>query len=114
MERGQSTIEVAIAFPLVVVALWWALAAPLTGTRSLAVRLAGLAGARQAAVEDAPDTRQTGRIVEAHWQRLGGGGGGKQVAVSLAGDTVTVTAREIGHRAGRAPEFTLALRRERD
>lgn len=114
MERGQSTIEVAIAFPLVVLGLWWALVAPLTGTRSLALRVAGLAGAREAAVEDAPEARRVERIVGTHWKRMGGSGGGKEVKVSLAADAVLVSAWEKSTGAGRAPEFALALRRERD
>ncbi|MGE5552404.1 MAG: hypothetical protein ACM3XZ_00570 [Betaproteobacteria bacterium] len=114
MDRGQSTVEVAIAFPVVIAILWWTIVPPLAGIRALAARSAALAGARSAAVEDHPDAGRTGRSVAEHWKRMGGAGYGKQVEVSLSPRHVVLKTRETAPEAGKMNDFLLELEREKD
>lgn len=114
MERGQSTVEVAIAFPVLVILLWWALVAPLVGMRALAARSAGAAGARQAALEDSPQPDHAAGSIRKLWEQLGGHAGGKKAEVSLSAGWVKLVAQETGPTAGRVKPFSLSLPQERD
>ncbi|MDI6870288.1 MAG: hypothetical protein QME79_02820 [Bacillota bacterium] len=114
MERGQSTVEVAIAFPVAVTILWWTIVAPLVGVRALAARVAAATGARQAALADGPEAGRTGRTIERMWKGLGGAGSGKKVEVSLSNSSVAVSAREAPLGAGRMSDFLLYVGREKD
>ncbi len=114
MERGHSTVEVAIVFPVALAILWWSITAPLVGVRALAARSAALAGARLAAVEDRPEAGWTGQTVEECWKRLGGRGSGKKVEVSLSSRSVALKVQETGSVTGRMKDFWLELGREKD
>ncbi len=114
MERGQSTIEVAIAFPVLVIMLWWTIVPPVTGVRALAARLAITTGARRAALEDRPDADRLGQQVQRWWERLGGAGGGKQVGIALTSEWVTASARDTAPGPGRVDSFQFRRWRERD
>jgi hypothetical protein len=113
MDRGQSTIEVAIVFPVVIIMLWYALGAPLAGLRALAARSAAFAGARVASVEDHPVAETLSCSIAETWTRIGGGGE-KRVAVSVLPDRLAVQAGEGGRRLVGIPEFHMQSPREKD
>jgi membrane protein implicated in regulation of membrane protease activity len=114
MERGQSTIEVAIVFPVLAAMLWWAISPPLVSIRALAARAAALAGARQVVVEERADAPRLVRTVEESWRRLGGTGSGQKVLASLSSRSVALMTRETGSGRGRTSDFRLQVARETD
>lgn len=114
MERGQSTVEVAIAFPVAIIMLWWAAAAPISGLRALAARSAAVVGARRASVEDSPERELTARRVEQARQRIAGSGSRPAIEVALSSRRVSVTMSETGRSLPKMRGLKLFLDRERD
>jgi hypothetical protein len=114
VERGQSTVEVAIAFPVVVILLWWAVVSPLAGVRAVAARTAAVGEVRRATAEDAPETAATAARVREAWQRMTGATGIREVKATLSGRQLTVVARETEPGPGRIRDFTLTLPQEED
>lgn len=94
MERGQSTVEVVIVFPVIVVMLWWALVPPLVGVRALAARAAAADGVRRAAVEDRPRAADLSQTVSEEWSRLSGAGDGRRVRAQVESVSVAVETEE--------------------
>ncbi|MGE5507431.1 MAG: hypothetical protein ACM3RP_02920 [Chitinophagales bacterium] len=113
-ERGQSTIEAAIALPAAVFLVWWAVAVPAAGLRSVAARVAVLGGARQAAVSDRVEGGEVKGWVMQRWGRLTGGAGAKTVEAQVSGEAVSVTATEDWTPPGAGLRAALRLPRERD
>lgn len=84
-DRGQATVELALAFPLVVVMVLAVVQVALVGRDQVAVELAAREAARAASVSADPhDAAQAAARATTSLQPL-------QVSVRTAGQTVTVT-----------------------
>lgn len=114
MERGQSTIEVAIAFPVLIIMLWWALVPPLVGVRALAARTAVLAGARRGVVDDGAIPAGVAQDVRQTWTGLAGAGQERQVGVEVRPTSLRIRAEERAMGLPVKQALTLEVRRERD
>lgn len=113
-ERGQSTAEVAVALPALVLLVWWAVALPCAGLRSLAARVAVFGGVRRASCADGPKDGEVATWVRRRWACLAGGEAAKTVKARVDSGTVTAKATQEWEPLSARVSVSFRLPRERD